>query len=96
MWHFIGWIEDCEKENHKDSCAVARAMFVNKYKGTTFYLPDTNETYHVDDEGIPFLRGHKGEWTIYGFSDKPQVEAESLTPFLAVHLIQDTVEQQQP
>ncbi len=35
-----------------DSGAVARALFVNKYKDTTFYLPDTDETYHVDDDGI--------------------------------------------
>ncbi len=30
MWCFIGWTKDWEKEKHKDSGAVARAMFVNK------------------------------------------------------------------
>ncbi len=62
-----------------------------------------NKTYHVDDEGIPFVRGYSGGWTIYGNSAKPQVEEESLTPLLTVHLIQDTpqavgvrVEQLQP
>ncbi len=87
---FIGWTEDGEKEKFKDSGAVARAMFINKYKHTTFYLPDIGETYHVDDEGIQFLRGQSGGWTIYRNSDKPGVEEESLTPFLAVQLIQDT------
>ncbi len=57
---FIGWVEDWEKEKYKDSGAVARAMFVNKYKDNTFYLPDTEETYHVDDDGIQFLRGRSG------------------------------------
>ncbi len=62
-----------------------------------------NKTSHVDDEGIPFVRGYSGGWTIYGNSAKPQVEEESLTPLLTVHLIQDTpqavgvrVEQPQP
>ena len=87
---FIGWTEDWEKEKFKDSGAVARAMFINKYKDTIFYLPDTGETYHVDDGGIQFLRGQSGGWTIYGNSDKPGVEEESLTPFLAVQLIRDT------
>ena len=81
---FIGWTEDWEKEKFKDSGAVARAMFMNKYKDTIFYLPDTGETYHVDDGGIQFLRGQSGGWTIYGNSDKPGVEEESLTPFLVV------------
>ncbi len=45
-----------------------------QYKDTTFYLPDTEETYHVDDDGIHFLRGHSGGWTICGNSDKPGVE----------------------
>ncbi len=40
-----------------DSRAVARAMFVNKYKDTTFYLPDTDETYHVDNDGIQSFEG---------------------------------------
>ncbi len=100
---FIGWKEDWEKEKHKDSGAVARTMFENKYKDTTFYLPDTNETYHVDDEGIQFLRGCSGWLIIYENSDKPGVEEKSLTPFLAFHLIWDTpqavgvkVEQPQP
>ncbi len=31
-----------------------------------------------------------GGWTIYGNSDKPGVEEESLTPFLEVHLVRDT------
>mgnify|MGYP006871988189 CR=1 FL=1 len=58
------WLEDWEKEKYKNSGAVARAMFVNKYKGMTFYLPDTEETYHVVDDGIQFLRGQSGGWTI--------------------------------
>ncbi len=78
---FIGWTEDWEKEKYKDSGAVARAMFVNKYIDTTFYLPDTEETYHVDDDGIQFLRGCSRGWTIYGNCNKPGVEEESLTPF---------------
>ncbi len=35
-WRFIGWTEDWEKEEFKDSGAVARAMFINKYKDTIF------------------------------------------------------------
>ncbi len=65
-------------------------MFVNKYKDTTLYLPGTDETYHSDNDSIQFLRGCSGEWTIYGNSDKPGLEEESLTPSLAVQLIQDT------
>ena len=65
-------------------------MFDNKYNETTFYLPDTEETYHVDEDGIQFLRGHSGGWTIYGNSDKAVVEEESLTPLLAVQLIRAT------
>ncbi len=65
-------------------------MFINKYKDTTFYLPDTEETYHVDDNGIQFLSGRSKGWNIYGNSHKPRVEEESLTPFLAVQLLQDT------
>ncbi len=83
-------MEDWEKEKYKDSGTVARAMFVNKYKDTTFYLPGTEETYQVDDDGILFLRYRSGGWTIYGNSDKPGVEEESLTPFLVVQLIRDT------
>ncbi len=69
---------------------VVRAIFVNKYKDTTFYLLDTEETYKVDDDGAHFLRVHSGGWTIYENSDKPGVEVEALTPILAVQLIQDT------
>ncbi len=90
MWQFIGWTEDWEKDKFKDSSTVARAVFINKYKDTAFYLPDTGDTCHVDDGGIQFLRGQSGGWTIYRNSDKPGVEEESLTPFLAVQLIQDT------
>ncbi len=71
---FIGWTEGWEKEKYKDSGTVAKAMFINKYKDTTFYLPDTEETHHVDNEGIQFLRGRSGGWTIYGNSVKPGVE----------------------
>ncbi len=56
-------------------------MFVNKYKDTTFGLPDTEVTHNVDDDGIQFLSGCSGGWTIDGNSDKPGVEEESLTPF---------------
>ncbi len=49
---FICWTEDWEKKKHKDSSAGARAMLVNKYKDTTFYLPDTEKTYHLDNDGI--------------------------------------------
>ncbi len=89
-WQFIGWTEDWEKEKFKDSGAVARAMFINKYKDTMFYLPDTGETFHVDNGGIQFLIGQSRGWTIYGNSDKPGVEEESLTLLIAVQLIQDT------
>ncbi len=34
---------------------VAIAMLVNKHMDSTFYLPDTDETYHVDDDDIQFL-----------------------------------------
>ncbi len=29
-------------------------MVVNEYKDTTFYLLDTDKTYHVDNDGIQF------------------------------------------
>ncbi len=35
-WRFIGWTEDWEKEKFKDSGAVARTMFINKYNDTVF------------------------------------------------------------
>ncbi len=47
---------------------------MNKYKDTTFYLLDTDETYPVDDDGVQFLRGHSGGWAIYGNSEKQGVE----------------------
>ncbi len=83
-WQFIGWTEDWEKEKLKDSGAVARAMLINKYKDTILYLPDTRETYHVDNGGSKFLRGQCEGWTLSRNSDKPGVEEGSLTPFLAV------------
>ncbi len=39
---------------------VTSATSVNKYKDNASYLPDTDETYHVDDDGIQFLRGFSG------------------------------------
>ncbi len=51
-------MEDWEKEKYKDSGGVTRALFVDKYKDITFYLPNIDETYHVDDDGIQFLRDH--------------------------------------
>ncbi len=52
----------------------------NMYKDTTFYLLDTDETYHVDDDGIQFLKDCSKEWTICGYSDKPRVEEERGVP----------------
>ncbi len=67
---FIGWTEKCEKEKHNDSGAVERAIFINKCKDTTFYLPDTGENYWVDEDSIQLLRGCCGSWTIFGNSNK--------------------------
>ncbi len=54
MRQLIGWTEDWEKEKYKDSGAVASKMFINKYKDTTFYLPDTGDTYQEIMMGFNF------------------------------------------
>ncbi len=78
--NFIAWTEEWEKEKHKKNDAVARVLFVNKYKDLTYRLPaqsddDIDRLYCIREEDIVWGCGRDGGWTIFG---------DKITPFLAV------------
>ncbi len=85
IWRSKGWIVEWEKESHKKNDAVLEAMFVNKYQGTVFDLPDAGKnTLYVGENEKAREQGFYGGWTFHGVCYVDGVEDEKLTLFLAI------------
>ncbi len=91
--NFIAWTKEWEKEKHKKNDAVARALFINKYKDLSYQLPaHIDRLYFIIEEEIVLCCGRDGGWTIFGQCEDPKIEEDKITPFLAVTLIHDIVQ----
>ena len=51
---FRAWIEDWEKDAILDNDCVAEAKLLTKYKDLTFYCPDDEVTFTVNDDSMEF------------------------------------------